>query len=179
MAQNNSNVSNGTLQYEADKTHQAAIKLITPLTQDEGLYYINGNNVTGNTFKGTANENGAVSYSTTAITSLSSAAVTEDTVLYFRTEITDNSGYETNTSVFVDLEYSAALEDNYFIGVSEPTKELMTYNSGSTAATRTIRWVPVVNKFLVLGNGTSYVEWYVKFTASGNFKISNIVVTCN
>ena len=173
--------------YTYSWSHRASVKTgyqITPMTLDYTAK-INGNKCTATTYQGTWDEDAKeIIYSETPITSLSPTAVTEDSVLYFRTDITNASAVATNTSLFVDISYSDDLVDKYFICTSSPTVERSTYESEDLDGLGYIlRWVPVVNLYEIPegtnNSVTAYIEWYVEFEGSGNFEISKIILTNN
>ncbi len=148
-------------------------------------YYINGNGCTAKTYLGTVDSDGNVTYpqstATGNITSLASDTYSQGDVLYFKTYISNSKAFVTNTSLFIDVKYSTALENKYFIGVSSPTKDLITYPAESTQGNlSTVRWIPVVAQYEISANAQSVeIEWYVTFTGNGSFEITNIVLTNN
>lgn len=149
---------------------------------------INGNSCTAVTYRGTKDATtGDIIYSTTPLTSLSKTAVQEGTVLYFRTDISNADDAATNVSLFVNYNYSADLEGNYFLGVTAPTVKRFSYPAQrselDTEEICYVEWVPVVNQHEVpAGDGSSvnsYIEWYIECNAAGNFEISKIILTNN
>ena len=149
---------------------------------------VNGNQCSEVTYQGTLDTaTGEIIYSETSIDALGKTAVEEGTVLYFRTDITNADDVATNVSLFIDYNYSADLEGNYFLGTTTPTIKHFSYPAQYTELEDEelcyVEWIPVVNQYEVPAGANNavnaYIEWYVEFEAAGNFEISKIVLTNN
>ncbi len=159
--------------------------MVTPMTLTYSAN-INGNSCSGVTYKGTKNnETGEITYNTaTAVSNLSSTSVTDGTVLYFRTDITNAADVATNVSLFIDVNYSPTLEGKYFVTTSTPTVDRFSYASqGTSNGNNFVRWIPVVAQYEIPAGANNsvnaFIEWYVEFEGTGNFQIDKIVLANN
>lgn len=174
--------TDGSDSYDKDKSKFTALSFDTR----DYNYYINGDGCTAKTYQGTVDSEGNITYPENnaegSITSIDSNTYSSGDVLYFKTYISNSKDIITNTSLFIDVEYSSTLEGNYFIGVSSPTKDLITYPAESTDSDGicTVRWIPVIAQYEIsAGAENTEIEWYVTFTGSGDFAVKSIVLTNN
>ncbi len=171
-----------------------SIKLVTD------QYYINGNQCSAVTYKGTYNEEtGKVTYddeiegnSPTPVTEFTDNDLTKGEVHYFKTIITNPSEVKTNVSLFLSG-YTENELTSAMLGVSTPITTRGSYPQSSydySTGLRYFKHVSVISEYEVAPakNGvpsTAKIEWFVYYNEAsdeihhGEFHISDIVFTNN
>lgn len=175
------NTDVGSTALTKDKTYYTAMALVTPARG----YYVNGNECTGNTYRGQYNAaTGKIDYSTTPITSVSES-LSPGEIVYLKTEITNSAAINTNVSLYIHGKYRQNIQDSFRLGLTEPfAKEtfLTPDNQQNDGTYLNFKWLPVVAQYEIDENETAYIEWYVynnHSTTTGLFEISKIIMTNN
>ena len=91
----------------------------------------------------------------------------------FKTVVKNPSGsVATNVSLCAKLiSYSAALEGDYYIGVTTPVNSHRTYKATSA---NTVEWASILSQYEVDKGAQAVIEWYVEFDDAGSFTIDGI-----
>lgn len=172
----------------AQNGYNTAMELITPNSDEDGYYYINGNQCTAVTYEGAYDATtGLITYSDDEVSTISETAIS-GCAFYYKTEITNHSDFPTTVSLFINGRVAHHLDGIIKYHVSTPVlreDNISAKNNEIDAdSCRSIKLFPLVNNYEIPEKGTFNIEWCLyrpvnADIAPGIIEISEIILTNN